>query len=505
MDKDIVFKKLLCYGLFPERLEGIFSSENFGNWVIKNKQSINIENKKRFSLLSYKLTRNNNSPRFLSIPHPLGFIQLCKEIDRNWDKINKKFEDVSKYKKTSMIIPNLSNKNKRLVSMESYDQPAEKEQLQLDKQFGKKYFVRADISNFFPSIYTHSISWALVGKNEAKANQHKKNYWYNKLDRCIRNLQDGETKGIPMGTDTSGIFSELILSRVDKKLEKYDYVRFIDDYKCFCVSKEEAENFILDLSLNIEGYRLTLNTKKTKILSLPQALHNDWVRKLRQLVDWEKIDKSSKNKVLSFLDLSSDLFRENPDESPIRYAAQVLKKKKYEDYLAYSIILRYFLNLCFLYPYTIDICDEFIKIGVTAFHEAEDKIKNILKSAIEKILKEHIKYRRSDVITWCLFLAIKYDIKLTNFSKIGLDILKIKDCIPALMGFLYAKINEEDITKFLDLVNTINGNKWWLYIYEINRINKGSFKNPEKESFPEMEMLRKAKITFLSNEIELKL
>ena len=499
MDKDIVFEKLLCYGLFPERLEGIFSSENFGKWVIKNKGSLNIGNKHLFSLLSYKLTRNNNSPRFLSIPHPLGFIRLCKEIDKNWDKINEKFKDVSNYKKTSMIIPNLFNKNKRLVSMASYDQPAEKEQLQLDKQFGKKYFVRADISNFFPSIYTHSISWALVGKNEAKTNRHEESCWYNKLDKCIRNLQDGETKGIPIGTDTSAIFSELVLSQVDKKLEKYDYVRFIDDYKCFCVSKEDAENFILDLSLNIEEYRLTLNTKKTKILSLPQALHNDWVRKLRQFVDWKKIDKFSKNKVFSFLDLSSDLFRENPDESPIRYATQVLKKKEYGDYSAYNLILRYFLNLCFLYPYIIDICDEFIKIGIITFPKAEDKIKNILKSAIEKILKEHIKYRRSDVIAWCLFLAIKYDIRLADFSKIGSDILKIKDCIPALMGFLYAKINGAKITGFLDLVDNVDENKWWLYIYEINRINKTSFPNSE------MEKMRKAKITFLSDEINQKL
>lgn len=499
MDKDIVFKKLLCYGLFPERLEGIFSSENFGKWAIKNKGSINVENKKQFSLLSYKLTRNNNSPRFLSIPHPLGFFRLCKKIDRNWNKINKNFKAVPNYKKTSMIIPNLSNKNKRLVSMSSYDQPVEKEQIQLDKQFGKKYFVHADISNFFPSIYTHSISWALVGKNRAKRNRSKNNYWYNKLDKYIQNLQDGETRGIPIGTDTSGIFSELILARVDKKLEKYDYVRFIDDYKCFCVSKEEAENFILDLALNIEKYRLTLNTKKTKILPLPQALHNDWVRKLRQFVDWGKIDKLNKNRVLSFLDLSSDLFRENPDESPIRYAAQVLKEKEYKDYPAYSIILRYFLNLCFLYPYIIDICDDFIKIGVTTFHKAEDKIKNILKSAIENILKEHIKYRRSDVITWCLFLAIKYNIKLTGFSKIALDILKIKDCIPALMGFLYAKINGGDVAEFLNLVNRVDENKWWLYIYEINRINKKSLSNSE------MEKMRKAKITFLSDEINLKL
>ena len=32
-----------------------------------------------------------------------------------------------------------------------------------DLLIGKKYIVKADISTCFPSIYTHSIPWALVG------------------------------------------------------------------------------------------------------------------------------------------------------------------------------------------------------------------------------------------------------------------------------------------------------------------------------------------------------
>lgn len=494
MKKDIILEKLLCYGFFPERLDGIFTSELFGKWIIANNAKINTPKNNRFSLLSYKLTRNNNSPRHMGIPHPLGFFRVCKEIFDNWEKIKAKINNTSSEEK-SMIRPKLNNKNKRLVSLASYDLHPHKEQIELDKQFGKKYFVNADISTCYPSIYTHSISWALVGKGKAKKNQTKEKVWYNRLDKACRNIQDGETIGIPIGPDTSGLVSELILSQIDRKLKKYDYLRFIDDYKCFCTTKEEAESFIRDLSHSLEEYRLKLNTKKTKILPLPKALNDDWVRRLRQFVEWKEIDNFNKNKVIGFLDLSSELFRENPSGSPIRYAAQVLKKKIYKEYTTYKLILRYFLNLCFLYPYVIDICDDLISLGIKTFPIQADEIKEILKKSLHKILKEHVEYRRSDVITWSLFLAIKYNLVLDEIDKFSNQILKTNDCIPILMCYLYREINKKDNTKFTNLLDKVNENEWWLYVYEVSRIGKRKLLNSEMEKF------RNKKITFLSDEI----
>lgn len=196
----------------------IFTSLNFGNWV--DKQNINIPLNDRFPILSYKITRNDNSPRHMGIPHPLGYYRLCKQIRDNWQQIESTINSLVKYKEISMIRPKDDNKNKRLISMDSYDQCKDKEKLELEKQFGKKYYVNSDISSFFPSIYTHTISWALVGKKEAKGNQTNRNLWYNELDKSYRNIQDGETKGVPIGPDTSGIIAELILSQIDKKLKE---------------------------------------------------------------------------------------------------------------------------------------------------------------------------------------------------------------------------------------------------------------------------------------------
>lgn len=494
MDKNKVLMKLLCFGMFPERLEGVLTSEIFGNSILSKQVKLNISKKDTFKLLSYKLTRNNNAPRYMGIPHPLAFVTLCNKLSQHWDRIETVYK-VSGFKKRSMLIPKEFNKNNRLVSMDSYDTNSNSDKIQIELQFGKKYYVHADISEFYASIYTHSLCWALVGKKEAKQNIKDKKKWYNVLDRACRVLQDGQTIGLPVGPDTSRILSEVILSQIDKQLRKYDYIRYIDDYKCYCHTMEEAEHFIITLSKALETYGLKLNTKKTKILSLPITIDEDWVRRLRQQIEWTDISTKNKNKVIGFLDLASDLFRSNPSESSIRYACKVIKKKRFKDYESYEMILRYFINLCFLYPYIIDICDDLIGIGITSFPSRTKTIKNIVGFSLNGILQEHTEYRRSDVVTWSFFLAIKYGLSIKSLKEITEEVLDTDDCIPTLMCYLYRKANRKGVKRFINRLTQVDEKEWWLFVYEVSRIEKLKLANKE------MDKLRKKKITFLSDDI----
>lgn len=103
--------------------------------------------------------------------------------------------------------------------------------------------VKADISQCFPSIYTHAISWALVGKSTAKKHRGIKE-WYNQIDKACQNMRDGETHGLLIGPHTSNLISELILTTVDNQLKsKYKYIRKVDDYTCYVEKYEDAESF----------------------------------------------------------------------------------------------------------------------------------------------------------------------------------------------------------------------------------------------------------------------
>ncbi len=67
--------------------------------------------------------------------------------------------------------------------------------------------MKTDLSRFYQTIYTHSLPWAIHGKAQAKENKENGLYG-NKLDSCVRNTQDQQTIGLPVGPDTSFILSE---------------------------------------------------------------------------------------------------------------------------------------------------------------------------------------------------------------------------------------------------------------------------------------------------------
>ena len=68
-----------------------------------------------------------------------------------------------------------------------------------------------DLSRFFPTIYTHSVPWAFHSKSVAKKNKNPTlKYFGNLLDLALRQAQDGQTIGIPIGPDTSHMIAEAI-------------------------------------------------------------------------------------------------------------------------------------------------------------------------------------------------------------------------------------------------------------------------------------------------------
>lgn len=83
-----------------------------------------------------------------------------------------------------------------------------------------RFLVRADISRFYQSIYTHSVPWALHGKAFAKRYRRARNVG-NQLDQLLRSCQDEQTNGIPIGPDSSLLVAEIILSAIDERLKRH--------------------------------------------------------------------------------------------------------------------------------------------------------------------------------------------------------------------------------------------------------------------------------------------
>lgn len=144
--------------------------------------------------------------------------------------------------------------------------------------------VKSDIKNFYPSIYTHSIAWAINGKEDARKDRFKFKLLGNKLDKLFQNANDGCTNGIAIGPAISDLVTEIMLSVVDTEIskqlkkEKIDFigVRFKDDYRFLCQTESDAREILSVVQRNLKGFNLSISEEKSTISKLPEGLFREW-------------------------------------------------------------------------------------------------------------------------------------------------------------------------------------------------------------------------------------
>ena len=136
-----------------------------------------------------------------------------------------------------------------------------------------EYLTHIDISNCYGSIYTHSISWAIHGREEAKKNRRNNNLIGNIIDEHLRAMSYGQTNGIPQGSTLMDFIAEMVLGYIDCELTKkvkdtgiknYDIIRYRDDYRIFTHSLRDGEKIVRFISEILIDFGMSLNPNKTK-------------------------------------------------------------------------------------------------------------------------------------------------------------------------------------------------------------------------------------------------
>jgi hypothetical protein len=147
--------------------------------------------------------------------------------------------------------------------------------------------VRSDIRNFYSSIYTHSIAWAVHGERFIRGgNKIQKSCTYvgNRLDRLVQLANGGRTNGIPVGPALSDLIAELIAVAIDAMFSKLlrttdiecEAVRFKDDYRILVKSHADGQRVIKLLQQAVNTYHLDLADEKTSIHDVPANLFREW-------------------------------------------------------------------------------------------------------------------------------------------------------------------------------------------------------------------------------------
>jgi len=458
--KDEILEGLLGYGMFAEKIPPIFTSKPLYDYCITN--GYHWLDEKAHSAIPYESMRNISVPRVLSIPYPTCYVNQCVFLYKKWDYIQDHFDDKTKaqdYKKSQIHIRKMQDK-KELFEMNYKDFDSKYGLLETEISIGAKYVVRADISNCFPSIYTHAIPWALAGIEEAKINQRNNSIWYNQLDFYTRALKDNETHGILIGPHSSNLISEIILVAVDDELKQYNYTRCIDDYTCFVSSQQEADNFVIDLANALKKYDLLLNHKKTEIIKLPLSSVDSWVTSLKSFEIPDEIGLAFLRK---YLDTAIDLANETGNIAVINFVVKTLSTKSFKP-LALEYYINTIHNLLLLFPYLLPIIEDNVFISLNIDVERIEKIAN-------DIYEEGNKYNRFEAMSYAIYFAIKYDFKLRDdlLDKVSLK----EDCIFMILSYIHdvkylkcVKAQYKDIA--IDIQNDfLAKDKYWLFIYEV--------------------------------------
>lgn len=161
-------------------------------------------------------------------------------------------------------------KSHKAASISNWWEEIEQKSVSLSIQY--RYMFITDITDCYNSIYTHSIAWALMGKDDAKAKKGKKGYIGNIIDTYIQGMQYGQTNGIPQGSVLFDFVAEMVLGYADlllsKKLAtqnitKFKILRYRDDYRIFSNKREELERIAFSLQSVLAELNFQLNTKKT--------------------------------------------------------------------------------------------------------------------------------------------------------------------------------------------------------------------------------------------------
>jgi Reverse transcriptase (RNA-dependent DNA polymerase) len=415
---------------------------------------------------THSLARVGAIRRTLSIPNPVSYLYLAESIATNWHVCR----TISSPRSGVLSTPVLHQDSPRAVSwLTSFSNLSEEV---IRARAGMRFTLQTDIARFYPSLYTHSLSWAIHGKDRAKEKGfgNKYEYFGNELDVLSRNAQDRQTVGIPIGPDTSLVLAELVLSRLDRHLEKKgikgNRVRYIDDIEISFGSRIEAEEAIVQLEEFLALYELTLNPLKTEIIELPEPVELQWVSRLRRFNF-----KDGPIKKADLIDFLSSAFTESKNHkgrSVLSYALSRLDKTELSLNRTDWPVFEGLIYQCMAVEAgCIRIATKLLcKFALRRFSVDPEK----LAHTVESVLSHGLSHAHGSEVAWAIWLAICFKVPIKapiaeKLSRSNDSVVRVIALHAQQLG-LIRDLNTDSWRQ--DLVKDSLTDEKWLFAYESN-------------------------------------
>jgi hypothetical protein len=316
-----IYQALLSKGYFPKELPPAFFSEQFARYAT-TKQG-------RSTILRYKPTDNFTEctkyrlalpgleRRELKIPHPFSFASLASVTARHLSRLLQKASKggISRSRPVYSTI--------RHRAIQPMVKPSNLSRERMLIRANGSFLLKADVSQFYPSLYTHAVGWAVDPKLRKRAHWQNNSLLGKQLDQLLMNVDGRVSQGVPIGNDISFLLCEIVLSSIDASLglSAERAYRWFDDYEIISGTQDEAEATLKKLSQELGRFRLRLNPRKTHVMRLPQPAEEQWQSALK---DQSRSSLSTAGQIVSYFDTAFRLRDQFPDSAVLSFALGIL-------------------------------------------------------------------------------------------------------------------------------------------------------------------------------------
>jgi hypothetical protein len=372
-----------------------------------------IENRKfhkrSSSYIRYSGTKHDGHRRAYGSVNPIPYFSICSFISSKWNIFESKFsssnislQNVKLAGQTAdraIVVPPLSDLKERMSSKLGFS----------------PFILKTDIAQFFPSIYTHTLSWVAHGRDVAKVNLERASTTatFNALDWFVQQCQSSQTRGIIVGPDAFRIIAEYIGCEIDKQLKERTNgliiggVRHVDDFYLGVRSEVDASVVLSHLRDILQTYELQINDSKTKIFCGLDAVDDIWAQELRAL----SLNIYANNGFSYALDKAHEIARTVGSQSPVKLILRRFDVARCYNTESWERIEPMLQRAIWHYGH----CTDYICLLLAKRFAIGRPIDTQgWSEAIAMLIKKHLSFNQHHEILWLLWAAFVCGLHLPN-------------------------------------------------------------------------------------------
>jgi Reverse transcriptase (RNA-dependent DNA polymerase) len=497
-------ERLLKLGYFPSQLPPSFNTSDLAAlhatfytvWLELQeppKKGVLVPKAPNSKAELFSVARVGHQRRVTSLPNPVAQTYLATLVTAHWG------EFIAHYRKSKLSAshPRFLRHGGRATSIPSmqllYDR-------KIAKSAGYRFMLKTDLSRFFPTIYTHSVPWAFHTKSIAKKNKNlTSKYFGNILDLALRQGQDGQTIGIPIGPDTSHMIAEAIATAVDLELKRRLKVwpagfRYVDDYYLFFATLKDAEEALAALVRALNEFELQINFAKTITCPVIEISEDFWTHQLRNFSIASEGHRQGSD-LNHFFELAKDLARKNADESVMVYALKrisstIIRKESWDSFEAHVC------HAALAYPNSLQTVARLLSTYARVGYPINlARLTRLVNASIE----DHAPLGHHSEVAWCLWMTKDLGLSLNETNVDRISEMHSSVCALLLLDLFHTgklpKTPKTSNWKTFENQYALYG-ELWLMSYEAGMRGWGGFSDAHIKADPYFNVLHLANVHF---------